>query len=762
MFSISMAFLLGCCSVYLGSHLLNIWLIMTLAGMALTAALYFRSKIFLLSFVTLLASFWMLFHVGLHRDHRLPDALEGQTISVEGYISSLPEYHTHAVNFLFKAHRVAGVKRNLRIRLSWYGQYPKELRVGDKWELIVRLKKPHSYHNPGSFDQEAWLFLRDIGATGYVYPSLHHRLIESKQYVYTIQRLRQALRDRVYQWFPHQAQTGFLTALLVGSREQFTEDQWQILRQTGTNHLMAIAGLHIGLLAGLFFWISQKIVSRMPRVCLRWPAPTVAAGVSFIAAFWYGLLAGFPLQTQRAMIMLGIVLGSILCRKRVFSWNNLSCALLIILILNPLEVLDESFWMSFWTVFVIILSSQGVRGASRVFNHYVRIQWVIMVGIFPLMLLFYHDISGVSFVANSLAIPWFAFIIIPGCFLGGMILPLFPSLAHFILWLILANLKLFWVVLTFLAQWPFSHGHFPFPSISVFIFVLAGVFIMLLPRGFPGRYLACFCFLPLITLKPNVPASGEIWFDVLDVGQGLSCVVQTKNHLLVYDTGPRYGLDWDAAKHVIVPFLERKNLKFIDRVVVSHGDSDHIGGLSTLLKSIPVQQVLTSVPQQVDSGFHAVTSCFRGQHWQWDQVDFQLLSPKKNTAYEGNDSSCVLKITTGTQGILLTGDIESAREQILVQDERKDLPSTLLVAPHHGSRTSSTQAFIEAVHPRYVAYATGYRNRFHFPSVSVEKRYAENQVKGLNTAQVGDISVDMMPNDLQVSTDEEKNSNLWR
>jgi competence protein ComEC len=498
---------------------------------------------------------------------------------------------------------------------------------------------------------------------------------------------------------------------------------------------MAIAGLHIGFMAFLAHFIVEMLWRRIPRLALKIPAPHAGAIAALLMALTYSAMAGFSIPTQRACLMLFLFLSALLFRRQLAAWQAWSAALLCVVLINPLSVLTESFWLSFGSVALIIYGVSGRLSPNGLWWKWGRIQWVIAIGLVPFSIALFQQCSLISFIANSVAIPWVGFIVVPLCFLGTFLLLFSAKIGGLVLCLADKILSVLWIVLTWFAHLPGVVWYQFIPSLWMIIAGIIGMIFLLLPIGFPGRFFSVVWLLPLILYKPAVPKTGDVWLTVLDVGQGLSAVVQTEKHILVFDTGPRFSPSFDMGESVVTPFLHSIGAHHLDMLVISHGDNDHIGGAKAVINAMPVLSIKTSVPQSLPGADY----CSRGLTWQWDEVNFAFIYPTADNLSFNNDSSCVLRITRGKQHILLTGDIEKYAENELVENQLSQLPADILVAPHHGSKTSAQKKFIQAVGPKYVLYAIGYHNRYHFPHVSVMQTYKDFGVEQYDTAKSGAI-----------------------
>lgn len=661
----------------------------------------------------------------------LPRDMEGKPMLVIGYVASLPVVDNWQTSFLFELQETKAL-----IKLSWR-DHNQHIKVGEKRQLLVRLKRIHGTQNPGAFDYEAWAIQKGLRATGYILSSKDNILLSHQWHYYPIDQVRQILQEKIQALSPNSNTAPWLMALIIGERNGIRQEDWEVLRKTGTNHLMAIAGLHIGIMAGFAHVIFSWLWRRVPSLVLLLPAQLAGACAALLIAVLYSALAGFSVPTQRACIMLTVFILTLLSRRKISAWNSWSLAMLFVLLLNPLSVLTESFWLSFGTIALIIYGMSGRLVSTGFWWKWGRVQWVIGFGLIPLTLALFQECSLVSFFANSIAIPWLGFFILPFCFLSGVFLFISPAFGGFLLAMADKSLAGLWILLTWFSQLHFSSWHQAVPSHGILLMTIVGFLILLLPAGVSGRGMGIFWLMPLILFQPIKPASGDIWMTLLDVGQGLSIVIQTKEHTLLYDAGPKYNANFDMGESVVLPYFRTVGAKQIDMLVISHGDNDHIGGAQAILKSLPVLEVLTSVPEKILSS--AIRYCLAGYSWQWDDVHFAFVYPSQDNLNLGNDSSCVLSIDNGTHRILLTGDIEKYAENDLIKRSPEQLAATILVAPHHGSKTSGVKEFIAAVHPQFVLYATGYHNRYHFPHQTVVATYEEINAVQLNTVATGAI-----------------------
>lgn len=696
---------------------------------------------FLLTFFALLGFNWSSFYAHQILKWSLNKNLEKQNVIIEGYITSLPKYDEEKMSFIFKMTHLNGKEEKAKLLINWYKDYPKYpfLKVNDKWRLAVRLKRPHSNLNPGSFDVEKYFLVNSIRATGYVINNPLNARLNSNKFYFNINKLREYLNVKIKDSLRGLPFTNFISALVIGDQSGIDKTEWQVLRRTGTIHFLIIAGLHIGFIAGLMFFLAKSMLKFFPRLTLYIPAPYFGACGALLGAITYSALAGFSIPTERATIMIGIFMLSLLLQRNIPAGHSLLIALLIIILLNPLAGLSSGFWLSFAAVFIITYSLESRIVKPGKYGRYFKLQLSLTLGLIPLTLLFFCEAPIVSFLANIITIPAMGFIIIPLSFTGSLFLLFAPSIGHGLLLISTKILSIIWQWLSYLSTLPLASFHHNIFNNWILFSSLISMLLFLSPRYLPCRSIFIVWLIPLIFyLPPGPTASSEIWFTLLDVGQGLASVIRTKNHVMVYDTGLKLKDGSDSGETIIEPFLRNIGVKKIDMLIISHNDEDHSGGAQYLLNSMHIKYVMASKPEVFKD--HNARKCQSGMTWSWDGVNFSFLHPPKDFPLEGNNASCVLKVTSGKNSVLFSGDIEKEAEKLLVAEKAQDLNSSILIVPHHGSRTSSKQYFVDAVNPKYALFSTGYLNRFRFPSKTVMKRYLKNKTLILNTAQTGAIT----------------------
>jgi len=654
-------------------------------------------------------------------------------ISVIGKIDSLVEQSGQKSRFVFQVSEPFQGK----IKLSWYGNNTKLPKNDETWKLRIKIKHNNSYQNQGGFDYEQWLFYQKFDATGYVRRSDNNTLL-SKSTSLSVNSIRQDIRQRLSAQLAEYSFLGVMNALVIGDRSLINSEHWDLFKATNTTHLSVISGLHIGLISGFVFMLSSLLWRRCASCTSRLPAITLGAYFGLFSAFSYALIAGFSIPTQRAFIMAGVVFLSLILRRQHSVWQLYGMALLLVLVLNPLSIFSIGFWLSFYVVAIIIYGA-GQHKDKHLIIRLLYIQLLISLSTLPLIAWFFHLGSTLSPIANLVAIPVFSFVSTPLSLLGTLFSYLnLEFLSH--ISFTIANQSLIYLsaLLQFLTQIEFNLWHYTQSSWIDLILLIMAVLFFLLPSALKLRALSLVIII-YIWLHPNEEIKqGEVHVTVLDVGQGLSQVVRTQNHTLLFDTGAKYPSGFNMGDAVIIPYLNSQQIKQLDLIIISHGDNDHIGGLDSVLKNINSQKILSSVPEKISKSSGLCQSL---PTWEWDGVVFQMLNKGHN--FTGNNASCVLKISNQNHAIILTGDIEKKSELHLVNTWGDQLKSSILISPHHGSKTSSSTQFLKAVHPKWVVISSGYKNRFNHPAKVVMDRYKEHQIQTLNTNCTGQIDIQM-------------------
>lgn len=693
----------------------------------------------LLSF-SLLGFLWAAINAQSINSHQLDSSIEGQPLLVQGVIVGLPVHAGRVTQFRLEVDKILNQDSADRlpdtIKLSWYANAPK-LRSGESWQLKVKLKRPHGHLNPHGFDYEKWLFQQGISATGYVRKSKENFRLE-KASGWKLSSWRESLRDYLNVLLPASDKLAIIKALVLGDKSDISPDQWRVFRATGTSHLIAISGLHIGLVSALIFGIVRWLVLRVDRfshLALR-----IAISSSLIAAMVYAGLAGFSIPTQRALLMLCVVMGGLYWQRYYRPYHVLNLALFAILIMDPLAVLSVGFWLSFAAVAIILYGSTGRLGQQSFLRQLLYIQCIVTVGLMPLVLYFFQQMSIVSPVANIFAVPWVSFLLVPLLMISLLISVFNDQLALYAMHFVDYLLGMLWWFLHSLSTLSFASWIVPSVSLWACVLAVLGTVLLLLPKGLLAKRLSVLFFLPLLFPLPvDRLKNGEFKLVLLDVGQGLSVVIHTAKHTLVFDTGAKFNEKFDMASRVLLPYLKGEKINKIDKLFISHGDNDHAGGVKTVLQQIEVKKLLTSVPEKFP--IKQVAPCFAGDSWYWEDVFFEILHPEEMSAFDGNNASCVLSVSSQFGRILLPGDIEKSAEQSLIKHYPHKIKADVLVAAHHGSNTSSIDEFITSVDPSVVLFSVGYKNRFAFPKKEVVKRYKDKNIISFDSAANGAVTV---------------------
>ncbi|MBE9568477.1 MAG: DNA internalization-related competence protein ComEC/Rec2, partial [Proteobacteria bacterium] len=708
-----------------------------------------------------------------------------------------------------------------KVRLSWY--YGETVNAGETWQLEVRLKPPHGFMNPGGFDYEAWLFQQGIHATGYVRKSTVNRKLLPAS-AWSVDAYRQSVGQKIDSLADYRPETDTRTgsslelpsdhgvyalvkALAIGDKSSISTKQWQVLAQTGTSHLMAISGLHIGL-ASLFAYVVVRRV--LPaKVMVYVPAQHIALVAGLLAAVLYALLAGLSIPTQRAIIMLSALAVTVLLRRNIRPLDSMGFALILVLLFDPVAVLSAGFWFSFSAVAVIFICVRHAedlidipwwKKALLILWQWIRLQLILSVFLLPLSLYMFQQASLVSPLANLILIPYVSFLVVPLILFAIVFSFIYQGIADIMFALAAWLLDLIWPFLQYLSHLPFAF--WVKGDVSLLDCLLASTAMLVLyfskdlsarifvtvseirslfhanrytpfyrsadssvegsenstdSAGEPPLWLlrlsACLLLLPLLISGQSTAELATAGYRVviLDVGQGSAAVVQTRNHVLVFDAGAAFSDKLNAGSGVIIPYLRSRNMQNIDRLIISHGDADHIGGAQVLLDSYPG---ISLIGQDIDKLQLSPVSvmqkqpCVAGLEWRWDGVSFVFLSPADASASgdggsrgkKRNNYSCVLRVSSTAGSVLFTGDIEKKIEKDLLLLGADKLVSDVLIVAHHGSNTSSTSAFIRAVNPQLAIISAGYKNRYKLPSAKVVNRYGVADIPMLNTAEKGAIS----------------------
>ena len=705
-------------------------------GFPAVAILYFYFPRGRYVYCVLLGFLWAFVFASTRLLPALDPLLEGEDLHIAGEVVEINKKLSNFSSFVFQTDQSSDSEPAKRlpkkINLSWY--YPaQEVDAGQHCRFQVRLKRHWSFANPGSVDREKLMFLKGIGARGYVRAGQCRGL--------NPHGMQKSVRLRLIDQFQRQANkyahSGLMQALSFGVRDDIENSQWEVLRATGTSHLLAISGLHLSAICLVVFLITTSLAKCSATICARIPAQCVGAVFAMMATVMYAYLAGFSVPTQRALIMVFVALGAILLRKPVVQFSLLATALLAVLLWNPLTVLSASFWMSFSAVLFIFVILKSSLGCSKI-TKLIRIQILLAVALLPVSMWFFSQGSLIAPIVNLLAVPYVSFLLLPVLLLGKLLFLMGVEASHYMFIAtdyLLAGLQWWLQICT---EVPFAAVQFHPTIYGVILFEL-GLLLLIQPRGIPVRLLSMVFIAALFFMRDDALTEDQLRVTMLDVGQGSAVVVETKNHALVYDTGPKYASGFNTGTAVVLPYLKTRNIKRVDRLVVSHNDNDHAGGAQSLLEAGIVKNLMISNDKHKFSA-DVVEYCKKGDEWDWDGVNFRILHPPKYWQSSSNNRSCVVQITHSAGTILLVGDIEETVERRLIAEYGDKLRSLLLLVPHHGSSSSSSRRFLARVRPQTAVFSVGYRNRYGFPHANITARYQSIGAELVDTIREGAVT----------------------
>ncbi len=717
--------------------------------------------------------------------------LEGKTIKVKGYIASIPEKSEKKISFQFnilarekndhKGDKLWDESFKAKVKLSWYYNR-QQVSNGQYWQLNIRLKKPNGMLN-GGFDYEQWLYQHRILATGYIRQGkqLADEIDQSTGQIFAhyFAQLRQKIARQLDYSLADYRYLGLIKALTIGLKSDITNQQWQSFLRTGTNHLVAISGLHISLMAGLIWWLVRRLWCAAGRLNLYYPANSIASICAFLAAVFYAALSGFALPAQRALIMLFIVFVAIILRREIRMSYVLLVTLLIVLLFDPLSPLSAGFWLSFLAVAIIFISTSSRLTKNDQKNEklrqIVRLQFIIFIGLMAPLTILFQQFSLIAPLANLIAVPLMSFLIVPVSLLAGALLFVYQPLAILIFTILSWPIDGLFYFLQQLSQLSISQFYLSaLPPLLTFLLII-GSLCLLLPRGWPGKWLGIILVFPALSFTPEKIPIGQFELIVFDVGQGLSMLVKTRNHYLLYDTGDKFSTRFNMADVVIIPYLQHQAISLVDTLIVSHSDRDHAGSYNELMMQVNFNRILAGEPELLNVKSHSIVTknmrnknlftqaCVQGQKWQWDHVQFTVLAPKANVpSTNNNNQSCVIHIIdTHNRSLLLTGDIEKNVEKQLIKDYPQ-LRVDVLQVPHHGSGTSSSADFLSHIQPDIALFSFGYKNRFHHPQPAVVQRYKEMHTNLYNTSNGAiEIQSNITNNSFSVIEYRVQNNRFW-
>ena len=714
---------------------------------------------------------WASWHAGNQMESRLPTSLEGQKLEVSGYLCGIAEPGSFgSVRFPFcvtQWHDLASEHPELpdRLRLAWYGKAARE-DLSSRLRLTVVLKKPHGGFNPRGFRYESWLFRQNYGATGSIRSLASDGSVRCGiecQYHQWRSAMVKSLLQRVDSY-----QSGALIAsLMLGYRGDLEPAHWQVLKATGTIHLVAISGLHLGLVAVGAGFVFRRLLVWLPERRLS-PARfrLLLFSLVCLTSLGYALAAGFSVPTRRALIMVVVACWWVFSARRGRAADGVLLALFLVLITDPLSPLDQGFWLSFGAVTVLTLVFSGMLRPASWWQSLIAAQFAIFALLWPILSLLDQPQPLVGLLVNLVAIPMVSLLIMPAIFMSAFIMVLLPWLEPVFLGSLDLLLSGFWWFLE-------AASELKLPIIRPDLAVLFGAALVIplaLTLPFSGFRLAV-VFSVLLWLEavwglsPQQSTSGNVSvahpeIRVWDVGQGLSVLVRQGDRVLLYDTGPELEGVYSAAESVLVPNLKALGIQRIDALVISHDDKDHSGGIPLLLEEFEIRAIVSGEPLRLKNriGIPAglkVHSCVEGVA-AFTAKGLMASGWQFGDSLEGNDASCVviLSFNDGAQDLILGGDISAQAEQIFLQQNPELIEAKsryrVVLAPHHGSKTSSSSAWVKQLAPDLTVFTAGYRHRYGHPHPEVVERYRQAGSRLLNTATSGAIQLVFRPGNVEI------------
>jgi competence protein ComEC len=707
---------------------------------------------------------WTVFVADLRLAERLPVAAAGDR-QISGFVDTFPTLAPGQATFGFTlvGERPPGVPR--RVRLTWYDP-PSTLAAGSAFVFAARLRQPHGARNPGGFDYERWLLVNGYGATGYVRAAESLPPFAGMQAAWL--RFRAMLAARLVAAVPNGDGAALITALALGERYLFTDQHWADFRRTGTSHLVAVSGMHVALLGLVAFVAVRRLWLRLPMPLAAFDLE-VAAVASVAATAYYAALTGFAVPAERSLLMIAVALLVLASRRRVGAWQVLAATLLVVLMVDPFASLAASFWLSFAAVAILLALEAPRRLRGEAEQRWPRrawaegralvvLQWSIGLALLPMTAWYFGEFSAVGPLVNLVAIPVFNLALVP--------LTVLASLA--VVWQPIAALATPAVALLgqlegatvaalhLAATAPGAAIAVALPPWPAFALALAGTAFAAVGQGLPGRRLAWLAVAPMFVPAVDVPREGEARALVLDVGQGLSVLVETRAHRLLFDAGPAFRSGFDSGEDIVLPTLAANGRRGLDMLIVSHADNDHAGGAPAVAAAFPGAVVLHGPDVLAPRG----DMCEQGQTWRWDGVEFSVLHPPAGFMPLGNESSCVLKVTAAGGSLLIAGDIERRGEAALL--EAAPGATDVVVVPHHGSATSSSAALVATLAARHAVVSAGFANRWGFPKTAVTARWRANGAGVVVTADAGAVSVDLGPGGVAIATERDVRHRYWQ
>lgn len=705
---------------------------------------------------------------------RLPPALEGENLVAIGRVVDLPHRTADGWRLRFcpdeVQHRHRIVATHGCWRLSWYaprfrawsaqasaadvdsGALPAQIEPGSRWRFEVRLKRPRGLANPGGFDSERKALETGITAVGTIRGGTPVTANGAG-----IDALRGRLARAIDDSLPAQPRiSALLRGLAVGDRRDFAQTDWHVFRQTGTTHLFAISGFHVGMVALFVGLLATACTHAAPALLRMAPRRVWILPPSLLAAAGYAALAGFEVPTRRTLVMIAVAGIAVLSRRSAGPWRAWCLALAAVLGIDPLAALGAGFWLSFLGVGCLLLYAAG-RSRRAWWRTAAGAQVAVTIGLLPVGIGLFAQASALSPFANLVAIPWITFVVVPLVLLSLPLLLLVPIAGAVPVQLAAVAMSPLMTLLDLAASWMWPSHLFAHVTLPTVALAVLGAALLIAPLPWRLRGLSVPLALPLLLPVAQTPAPGDAELHVLDVGQGTAVIVRTHRHALLFDTGAAFPNGHDLGDSVVLPALQALGIDRLGALIVSHADGDHAGGAASVVSSIDVDRVLLGEPVPGIVG----EACREGMRWAWDGVDFAVLHPPPRYPARGNDASCVLSVRAAGTSALLPGDAGDVAELRMMNLHRKRLRSDVLVLGHHGSKTSSLPDFMDAVAPSLAIATAGYRNRFGHPHPDVVRRLRWRGVDVLETSRTGAVHVRLGPEVIRVSAWRDRARRFW-
>ncbi len=714
-------------------------------------------------------------HAAVTLSRQLPQALEQREITVSGRVIDLPQTDTRGTRFKFIVDNAPVESIALagkRLQLTWYDERPSHderpaapqppvsrrysVHAGSRWRITVKLRPPRGLRNPGGFDSEKQALADRIAASGYLRDTADARELASAR---GIDAWRERMSGRMASTITRPS-SRFVRALALGDTRGIEDDDWDDLRAVGVTHLIAISGFHVGMVAGFVALLVSLLWRLIPALGRRVPRPHAAALAALVGAIGYAAVAGFALPTVRTAFMIAIVVVAKLLRRTQRTVDVLALAMGGMVLADPLALLAAGFWLSFAGVAWLLwcLPSNSDKSIRSVLREFLAAQGVATIGLLPLGVVLFGQASLAGPIANLVAIPWWSFVVVPLALLGTALEAIHAGIGAWAWRLSAWMFDLAWPLFSCLARSPLALWWLPESAWFALPFALIGGFWLLLPRGVPGKPLALLLWLPLLWPDRGLPRQGEAELIVLDVGQGLSVLVRTAHHSLLYDMGPSIPDGFDAGQRVGVPALHALGVSRLDMAIVSHGDNDHAGGFPAVARVFPPLLALTP------DGAPALPNgrpCLAGATWRWDGVRFRFLHPPRYFPYLGNNAGCVLRVESRHGAALLMADVDQVVEREIVRRWPGDVRADVVVVAHHGSNGSSDPALLQATHARYALISAGYANRYHHPGADAVARWQQSGAVVMTTMDTGSQRVQLGASGIGVRFRRDMQPRLW-